>query len=127
LVLCTASPFIGGLIGSVASAIIPKPVAPVSLVPEVEVPSVDVIVPPEEVIGTPPSFEVIKPVVPLPERGGVYSVSMDVSVDYFALPRVGLLVDVGSGVSAGYEFVAPSLLGVGVQFGVSVSYEVRVV
>jgi hypothetical protein len=127
LLLCTVSPFIGGLIGSIAGAVIPRPTAPVSLVPEVEVPGVEVVLPSEDVIGTPPTFEAIKPVIPLPERGVVFSVLMDVGVDYFVLPRVGLLVGVGSGVSAGYEFVVPSLLGVGVQSGVSVGYEVRVV
>ena len=126
LVLCTASPFIGGLVGSVANAVVPRPSAPISLVPEVEVPGVEVVLPSEEVIGTPPSFEVIRPVIPLPERGVVFSVLMDVGVDYFALFRVGLFVGFGSGVSAGYESVVPGLLAVGVQSGVSAGYEVGV-
>jgi hypothetical protein len=107
LVLCTASPFVGGLIGSVASAVIPRPSAPISFVPEVEVPGVEVVVPSEDVIGTPPSFEVVRPVIPLPDKGVVFSVLMDVGVDYFALPGVGLLVGVRSGVSTGYEVGVP--------------------
>ena len=53
------------------------------------------------------SFEVIEPVIPLPGRGVVFSVLMDVGVDYSASLVFGLLVGVGSGVSTDYEVGVP--------------------